>query len=280
MADSVDDLVLKLTCKDEGVLYGNRRYLKAKSHMIQSLEDETGEKCKSLEVPFGKAEVKAFLDICDSCGTEEDFELHLKSIKYCEFIRVLDWFDLGKDAAYVIDCMFFTGVGGQKLWKKCKRCFAKYFRKTKMVKVEESEGELSDSSEDESSEDDCLARMDEPLSDDEKKEDGNESEGTGDWEDSEISLGGVLAPNALISPGGSGSGVVVGAVGLTGAVGAVGCVGLTGATGLTSPTGLTGCVGKTGPIGSCQPVEDEFEEVEINSIYDCMIQIFEKLGYK
>ena len=89
MAEHKDELVLKLKCKD-GKLYANQRYLRGKSKLIRSLEKSTNEKCKVLEIPFRKIKVKAFLDLCDQVGTDEDFEQYLKKISYIEFVRMLN----------------------------------------------------------------------------------------------------------------------------------------------------------------------------------------------
>lgn len=129
MAEHKDELVLRLNCKD-GKLYGNSRYLRIKSKLIRSLEKSTEGKCKVLDVPFRTTEVKAFLDLCDQVGTDEGFAEYLKQINYIEFVRMIEWFDLGDYGHNIFDGMFFSGANYPQFWQKCKQCYSEHFEET------------------------------------------------------------------------------------------------------------------------------------------------------
>ncbi len=142
MAESKEELVLKLKCKD-GKLYGNQRYLREKSKLIRSLEKSTDEKCKVLEIPFRKIEVKAFLDLCDQVGTDKDFEQYLKKISYIDFVRMVEWFDLGDYGHNLYDGMFFSGANYPKFWDECKACYHTYFVSNNKMKLRCDDGNIS-----------------------------------------------------------------------------------------------------------------------------------------
>ena len=126
MAEHKHELLLRLNCTD-GKLYANQRYLRSQSKLIRSLEKSTKTHCRVLDVPFRKIEVKIFLDFCDQVGNDETHSEYLKHIHYIEFVRMVQWFDLGHFEAHVYDGVFFSGSNYPQFWNKCKKCYQEHF---------------------------------------------------------------------------------------------------------------------------------------------------------